>query len=173
MSSSNQRKPGPAQANIDRIAELEKQFLEQRTLVDKIGDAIGTFAGSMPFFLLHVAWFAIWALINTNRIPGIPAFDPYPFLFLSMVVSMEAVLLSTFVLMKQNRMSKRSDRRNELNLQIDLLSEREATKMLQMLKAMCDHMGLGQVAGDEEVRELSEVTKVESIAHQLEEKLPD
>ena len=171
--SGTQDHPGPAQANIDCIAELEKKYLERRTKVERIGDAIGTFAGSMGFVILHIVWFTLWVLVNTNRIFGIPAFDPYPFMLLSVIVSLEAVLLSTFVLMKQNRMSRRSDRRNDLNLQIDLLSEREATMMLQMLQRISARLGIEEVADDAEVRELSRATEVESIARELERKLPE
>ena len=171
--SNAQEHPGPAQANIDRIAELEKQYLERRTPVERIGDGVGAFAGSMTFVILHVIWFTVWMLVNTNRISGVPVFDPYPFMLLSLIVSLEAVVLSTFVLMKQNRMSKRSDRRNDLNLQIDLLSEREATMILQMLQRICTRLGLEESADAAEVRELSKATKVESIARELEKKLPE
>ena len=165
--------PGPAQANIERIAEMEKKSLDRRTMVERIGDAIADFVGSTTFVILHVIWFAAWIAINRSVIPKVPAFDPYPFLLLGLIVSLEAVFLSTFVLMKQNRMSKRSDRRNDLNLQIDLLPEREATIMLQMLQRICAHLGLHETAADAEVRELSRATKVESIASELEKKLPE
>jgi uncharacterized membrane protein len=164
--------PGPAARNIERIARLEHKILEERSATERMGDAIGAFSGTMTFVLLHIFWFAAWTVINTGLIPGIRPFDPYPFLFLSLAVSMEAVLLSTFVLMKQNRMSKRSDRRNELNLQIDLLAEREATKMLQMLQSICNRLGLKEEAADAEVVELSKNTKVESIARELERQMP-
>ena len=165
--------PGPAQANIERIAEIEKQFLERRSIVERVGDAIADFVGSTAFVIFHVIWFASWIAVNLNLIPQVRAFDPYPFLLLGLAVSLEAVLLSTFVLMKQNRMSKRSDRMNELNLQIDLLAEREATITLQMLQRICAHLGLQEVSDDAEVRELARDTKVESIARELEEKLPE
>src|SRR5262249_6979764 len=134
--------PPPVRKNIQAIARLESEQLNRRGRIERIGDAMGGFAGSMSFVLIHVTWFVLWFLINTHRIPGIPAFDPYPFVLLSMAVSVEAVLLSTFVLMKQNSMSRRSDRRSELNLQIDLLSEKEITKALQMLAHIAEHTGL-------------------------------
>lgn len=90
-----------------------------------------------------------------------------------MSVSLEGVLLTTFVLMKQNRMSKRSEIRNQLNLQIDLLAEREATKMLQMLRAICDHMGLEGESQQPEVKQLAEDTSVDVLAHELKKKMPE
>jgi uncharacterized membrane protein len=122
---------------------------------------------------LHAVWFVIWIVINVRLIPGVPAFDPYPFMFLSMSVSLEGVLLTTFVLMKQNRMSKRSEIRNQLNLQVDLLAEREATKMLQMLRAICDHMGLESESQQPEVKQLAEDTSVDVLAQELRKKMPE
>ena len=90
-----------------------------------------------------------------------------------MSVSVEGVLLTTFVLMKQNRMARRADLRNQLNLQVDLLAEKEITKMLQMLRAMADHMGLEQEAHEPEARELSENTAVETLAQELRNKIPE
>lgn len=161
----------PAQENIETIARLEQQFLEERSLVERVGDAIGAFAGSMAFVVLHVIAFTLWFVVNTRGIPEIPAFDPYPFILLSMCVSVEAVLLSTFVLMKQNRMAKRADRRNELNLQIDLLAEKEATKTLQLLGRICDHLGV-PISDDQEVEALSKETAVEELAKELRNKIP-
>ena len=162
----------PAQENIETVARLEQQFLEERSLVERVGDSIGTFAGSMGFVVLHVIVFTLWFLINTRWIPGIPAFDPYPFILLSMCVSVEAVLLSTFVLMKQNRMAKRADRRNELNLQVDLLAEKEATKTLQLLQRICEHLGIPDAGRESEIEALSKETAVEELAQELRQKLP-
>lgn len=164
--------PQTVQQNIEAIARLEQEFLETRTQQERVGDAIASFAGSMSFVLLHLAWFAIWIVINAKWIPGIPAFDPYPFIFLSMMVSLEAVLLSTFVLMKQNRMSRRSDERAQLDLQINLLSEKEATLNLQLLQKLCDHFGLHAEAQDEEVEELAQHTAIDTLADQLKQSMP-
>lgn len=167
------RRPTPAVDNIETIARLEKQFLEQRTLVQRVGDAIGGFAGSMKFVVLHVAIFTFWFLANAKKIPGIPAFDPYPYMFLSLAVSMEAVLLATFVLMKQNREGKRAEQREQLMLQIDLLAEQEITKTLQLLQRVCEHLGIQDVQRDPEIRVLSENTAVERLVEVLKEKLPE
>ena len=163
----------PATQNIERVADLEKKFLESRTTVDSIGDVIGSFAGSMLFVVLHLVLFALWFLINNHKIPGIPVFDPYPYMFLSLAVSMEAVLLSTFVLMKQNRMSKRAEQRDHLTLQIDILTEQETTKNLQLLQLICDHLGIQDIHQDPDVKVLAEETVVHQLAEDLKQKLPE
>lgn len=162
----------PASANIASVAELEREFLEKRTWVERLGDAVGSFVGSMTFVVLHVCVFAVWFLVNTRAIPGLPAFDPFPFIFLNLAVSVETVLLSTFVLIKQNRESRRADRRGELNLQVDLLAEKEATKMLQLLQRVCDHLGIDAAKLDPEVKALSQDTAVRDIADELTQKMP-
>ena len=164
--------PRPTSENIACIAQLEQEFLDNRTRVERIGDAIGAFAGSMSFVMLHICVFITWFVINSKLIPAIPPFDPYPFILLSMAVSVEAVLLSTFVLMKQNRESRRADRRGELNLQIDLLAEKEATKMLQMLERISDHLGIHEIQRDPELAALAQDTAVKDLAEELKEKLP-
>lgn len=163
---------GLATANIETVAKMEQEFLEARTTRDRIGDAIASFAGTMTFVILHLIWFAVWFTVNSGKVSFIPAFDPYPFVLLAMIVSIEGVLLSTFILMKQNRMSRRADERNHLNLQIDLLAEKEITQMLQMQRELCRHFGLA-VANDAEIEELSQQTAVEELAQELREKLPD
>lgn len=163
----------PVMENIEAIARLEQEFLEDRTLPERIGDTIGAFVGTMTFVLLHVAWFIVWLLINSGVIPGVQPFDPFPFILLSVSVSMEAVLLTTFVLMKQNRMSKRAEQRDQLNLQIDMLSEREITKALQMLTAICDRLGMPEHSNEQELKLMSEHTAVETLAQELRRKIPE
>jgi uncharacterized membrane protein len=159
--------------NISTAAKLERDFIENRTWSERIGDAIGGFAGSMSFVVLHVIWFVGWVFINTRLIPGIPAFDPYPFIFLSMVVSLEGVLLATFVLMKQNRMSRRADQRAQLDLQVNLLAERETTKNLQLLQRLCKHLGLDDTQSDHEIHELSQNTAIETLVEHMRRELPE
>ena len=87
--------------------------------------------------------------------PVVPPFDPYPFQLLCFCLSMEGVLLAVFVLMKQNRMSYLSDRRNHLDLQINLLTEREVTRLLQITDRVARHLGVESGLDEEHVRELS------------------
>jgi uncharacterized membrane protein len=160
--------PASAQANINAIVRLEERALEERGLADRISDVIANFVGSIPFVAIHVAWFGIWVGLNA----GIWKFDPYPFALLCMLVSLEGVLLSTFVLIKQNRMSERADHRSHLDLQINLLAEKEVTKVLQLQRLICRRLGIEEVEADREIAELSDVTAVENLAHELHEKIP-
>jgi uncharacterized membrane protein len=164
--------PRPLAENIATVVKLEERFLQGRTAVERIGDAIGSFAGSMSFVVLHVAIFSLWFLVNTRSIPGLTPFDPFPFILLSMVVSVEAVLLSTFVLMKQNREGKRAEHRQQLTLQIDLLAEQEATKTLQMLRRICERLGVQGGWDDTDTKILSEDTAVDELADELKKNLP-
>ncbi len=163
--------PKVAQQNIEAIAQLERDLLNARTLSQRIADSIADFAGSIRFAVLHLIGFALWIVMNTGRITGVLPFDPYPNILLSLVVSCEAVLLSTFVLIKQNRMSRAADQRAHLNLQIDLLAEREVTKILQIQQLMCRHLGVQEALQDAEAKDLSTDTAVESIATEVKQSL--
>jgi uncharacterized membrane protein len=161
-----------AQDNINTIVAIEEEARSNRPLSDRLSDAIANFVGSIPFVVVHLIWFVIWVAINTGWLLGKLKFDPYPFALLCMLVSLEGVLLSTFVLIKQNRMSQRADQRAHLDLQINLLSEREVTKMLQMQRLICQRLQIEEAVRDPEAIELSQVTAVDNIARQLDEKLP-
>lgn len=164
--------PRAAQENIEQIVRLEQEAAERRTTSEKVADAIANFVGSMPFVYVHIVWFLVWLPLNLGWIPLIKAFDPYPFALLCMIVSLEGVVLSTFVLIKQNRMSQRADNRGHLDLQVNLLSEKETTKLIQMMERMSRKMGIEQDVVDPEVTELGQATAVENLARSLEEKLP-
>ena len=159
--------------NIETILGLENAALRARTTADRISDGIASFVGTLKFVLLHAAWFIAWAVINAGLIPFIPAFDPYPFQLLCMIVSLEGVLLSTFVLIKQNRMGYLSDRRDHLDLQINLLAEREVTRLLQMVDRIGRHIGVEAEPADAQLKELSEVTKVDKLMGALDDKLSE
>ncbi len=159
-------------ANIRSVAAMQTGLEEHRTVVDRIADVIGGFSGSMTFVFLHVVWFLAWFLINTGVIPGVKRFDPYPFILLAMIVSVEGVLLSTFVLMKQNRMQKRSDIRDQLDLQINLLSEKEITKTLQLLRAIADKLEVvPNPEQDNELKEMASTTSVDMLAKRVQQDL--
>ncbi len=160
-----------ASRHIKAISALEQQALARRSGAEKISDLIVYQAGRVWTIVLHIAWFAAWIVWNSGRIPGVHPFDPFPFMGLSTIVSLEAIFLSLFILVSQNRASRRADERAQLDLQVNLLSEREATKMLQLLQALCAYHGLA-AAGDAEVTELIRETEPASIARELEQQLP-
>lgn len=163
----------PAQANIELVARLEKEFLEKRTVADRLGDLIVAVIGTPAFVIGHFLAFTFWILLNLGKIPSLPPFDPYPFVLLTMIVSMEGVLLAVFILMKQNRISKRADQRDHLHLQINLLAEKEITKILQLQRIICEHLGIREGSEDPEGAELANDTAVESLAREMQEKLPE
>ena len=158
-------------ANIRSVAEMQTALEQRRTLVDRIADVIGSFSGSMTFVLLHMLWFAAWFVINTLPL-GVPHFDPYPFILLAMIVSVEGVLLSTFVLMKQNRMQHRADLREQLDLQVNLLAEKEVTKTLQLLRAIADKLEVQPSPdNDPEFEEMASTTSVDLLAERIQTEL--
>jgi uncharacterized membrane protein len=121
--------------NTVAIAEMQRKVTEARTIAGRIADSITDFTGSMIFVYVHVVWFAVWISLNLGliHIPRISEFDPFPFSLLTMAVSLEAIFLSTFVLISQNRLACASEKRAELDLQVNLLAEQKATKVLEML----------------------------------------
>ena len=150
--------------NVTVIRELEEAAKDERTRTDRFAEAIANFCGSMTFVWVHVVWFGIWILINV--VPRLPHIDPFPFTFLTLVVSLEAIFLSTFILISQNHDSKISERRNHLDLQINLLSEQENTQMLVMLRAIAEKVG-ADLGRDDQVEALSEETKPQRLVKQI------
>lgn len=122
-----------AQANIAQVVQLEEDE-RRRSFIDRFPEMIGSFAGNVDFVACQLAFVALWAVTNLSVVPGLPVFDPFPFSLLSSPLSLEGVLLTAFVLIRQNRMSLIADRRIHLDLQISLLSEKETTKIIQMLE---------------------------------------
>src|SRR5690349_10015377 len=156
--------------NVEVIKQLEAAAKQERTRSDLVADAIANFCGSMTFVWVHVMWFGSWLIVNT--IPGIRHIDPFPFTFLTFVVSLEAIFLSTFILISQNHDAKISERRNHLDLQINLLSEQENTRMLLMLRAIAGKVG-ANLSDDEQARAMSEETKPQQLVKQIKEREED
>jgi uncharacterized membrane protein len=161
-----------SQSHIDSIVRQEEEALERRSRSERLADAVGSFAGSLPFVLIHLILLIVWLMANTGRIPGVRRFDPFPFSLLGVIVAIEAVVLSSFILMRQNRMMRRGELRDHLNLQVDLLAEKEITKVLQMVRAICGQMGLQNIMADKEIRDLSQTTSIESLTQTLDDRLP-
>jgi uncharacterized membrane protein len=147
---------------------MEARALARRSLSARIGDTIATEAGKMWFILFHAVWFGVWLALNRNP-KG--AFDPFPFPLLTMIVSLESIFLSLFILMSENRSNLQADQRNHLDLQINLLSEDENTKMLQMLQALCAHHKL-PIANDPEIQAMAKRTEVGDVLSELKQGLP-
>ncbi len=154
-----------AQQNIDTIVRLDKSARARRTMTDQIVDAITAFCGSLAFVWVHVAWFGVW--IGENLIFESAGFDPYPFPLLTLIVSLEAILLSTFILISQNRDAQLSERRGQLDLQINLLAEQENTKMLTLLKRIADRVG-ADMDHDPTLTVLEQETQPDQLVEQIE-----
>jgi uncharacterized membrane protein len=159
-------------ANILAITGMERAALDSRTVGERLSDTIARHAGRSWFIATHAVWFGGWILLNSGWIGSIRPFDPYPYQFLTFVVSLEAIFLSLFILMSQGRSAKQADDRAHLDLQINLLAEQESTKMLQMLQSLCEYHGLAK-ARDPEVEKLKAETKPEELLQELKESLPE
>ena len=157
--------------NIEAICALERKALERRTAAERLSDVVAFQAGRLWSILFHAGWFGMWAVWNSPWFPAGLRFDPFPFPALTTVVSLEAIFLSLFILMSENRSNRRGDERAQLDLQVNLLAEHEATKMLQLLQALCAHHQLA-VAQDPELAELLRQTEPLALAHELERQLP-
>ena len=173
MSPGQDLERGPVlRENIRAIADLEQRALHQRTAADRMSDAISRATGSAPFALFHLVWFGVWFLLNVGVVPGIEPFDPFPFSFLTLVVSLEAIFLSVFVLMSQNHLTRQSEKRAHLDLQVDMLAEQELTAILRMVQALCEKLDVTVPARDERLEELVRETDVHTVAAALDDRLP-
>jgi len=151
--------------NIRTILHLRTKAAHARGLQGRIADAITSFSGRMIFVYVHIAWFGIWILLNTGRF-GVQVFDPFPYGLLTMLVSLEAIFLSTFVLISQNRMGEETERRADLDLHIGLLTEHELTRVLQMLDAIQDKLNIVDHANSD-LADLEMETKPEDVLAEI------
>jgi uncharacterized membrane protein len=155
--------PGSLNRALERnIAALERRRrddAERASLEERVAEAITRFTGSMLFVYVNLVIVALWVSINLGWIPGLPRFDP-EFIILAMVASVAAIFLSTFVLIAQNRMAKAADRRAELDLQISLLSEHEVTRIVALVSAIAEKLG---VSHEEDVEELKRDVAPEAV----------
>ncbi len=163
---------GHIQEHIDLIAKHEQEFLARRTSSEKLGDSMAAFIGSLTFVLLHVMLAAIWVIWNVFPGSASMRFDSFPFPLLDTVLAFEAIFVASFILMRQSRTSRRTEERDQLMLQVLLLTEREITANLGMMRHVATRMGLHEVAGNEEVSRLSEQTSIDDVAQIISESLP-
>ena len=158
------------QRNVETISKLENATQSQRTSGDTFADAVAGFCGTMAFVYLHVVFFGSWLLWNAPWLtPKSAHFDPPPFQTLSTIVSLEAIFLSTFILISQNRQQRLADRRNHLDLQINMLAEQENSHMLTMLQKLVEHHGLGKPS--EEAQILQQATNPEALAEHIDREM--
>jgi uncharacterized membrane protein len=157
--------------SVREICEIEEETLRARTPGERLSDVIVNQSGRFWFIVFHGMWFAAWILLNAKSGSKTRAFDPFPYPLLTLVVSLESIFLSLFILMGQNRSSRTADERAHLDLQINLLAERESTKALELLQALCKHHGL-HCGNDAELQQLVSTTRPAEIIQELKEALP-
>ena len=151
------------------IRSFEARALKKRSPSVKIADTLTSYFGSLGFLLVNLIIFTAWILINNGKIPGIPIFDPYPHVLLITAVSLEAIILATVVLISQNRQSQISTLRDELQLQVELITEREITKILKLLNELLKERGIKLT--DRELEEMLEVIDTSYIERRLKDQL--
>jgi uncharacterized membrane protein len=169
-------KPSPKPPGLGSVLARNIRTMEMRrdheevtaTLEERIAEAITRFTGSMRFIYLHLLLFGFWVIFNLGLVPGVPQFDP-SFVILAMVASVEAIFLSTFILISQNRMAAAADKRADLDLQINLLSEHEVTKLIALVSSIADQMGV-KTEVDPEVNELKQDVAPEAVLDEIEER---
>ena len=143
---------GVVDRNIRALVARDREHGRRRGLEERIADAITRFAGSMRFVYLHILLYGGWIVVNLGWLPLRP-FDP-TFVVLAMVASVEAIFISTFVLISQNRMAALADRRADLDLQISLLAEHEISRVIALVRSIAERMEI-EGAHDPELTELA------------------
>ena len=144
---------------IDDIVKLESL---EATLSERIAERIATFTGSMLFIWLHVVWFTLWIAFNIPWL-GFQPIDPFPFTLLTMIVSLEAIFLSAFILMSENRQGRLADRRARVNLQVDTIAEREITKLMELVADIHAHLRIRRPV-DLELDNMQKATNIEHLS---------
>jgi uncharacterized membrane protein len=154
-----------------RALQLRRQREEKEaTAEEQVAEAITRFTGSMRFVYLHLAFFGFWILANLGWVPGVPAWDP-SFVVLAMIASVEAIFLSTFVLISQNRMAAAADKRADLDLQVSLLAEHEVTRLVTLVSGIADRIGV-KTDADADLEEITRDVAPEAVLDELEETEP-
>ena len=144
---------------------IKAKHAAERTRVGTIADRLNDVASSTPFLIVHVVWFGLWILWNSGAL-GLTPFDPFPFGFLTLVVSLEAIFLSIFVLMAQKREAAIAELREEMSLQVGLRLEQEVTKTLQLVAGLYTRLG-HKMAEDPELQEMLQPLDVAEIEREL------
>jgi uncharacterized membrane protein len=171
--------PPPPPDSLSPVLERNIQALQLRrerqekdaTAEERIAEAITRFTGSMRFVYLHLALFGFWGVANLGWVPGVPAWDP-SFVVLAMVASVEAIFLSTFVLISQNRMAAAADKRADLDLQISLLAEHEVTKLVTMVSGIAARFGV-KTDADADLEEITQDVSPDAVLDELEATEPE
>ena len=157
---------GVMRRNIAALIEVKRRREREKTRQELVADAITTFTGSLRFVYIHAALVGGWILVNSGVVPGVTPFDPFPFAMLAMIASVEAIFLSTFVLISQNRMNAMADRRADLDLQVNLLAEHEITRLIHLVDDIARQIG-ARAGRDSRLDELKKDVKPEVVLEEI------
>ncbi len=157
--------------NIAALEERRRREDAQAGRQDRVASAITRFTGSMPFVYIHLAVFGFWIVANLGWVPGVPTWDQ-SLVVLAMVASVEAIFLSTFVMITQNRMQAAADKRADLDLQISLLAEHEITRLATLLAAVASRLGV-ETPIDPEIGEIERDVAPEAVLDEIEARRDD
>jgi uncharacterized membrane protein len=162
----------PCWSGTSGRCRVRRQGEEKEASAEKrLADAITRFTGSMRFVYLHLAFFGLWIVVNLGWVPGVPAWDP-SFVVLAMIASVEAIFLSTFVLISQNRMAAAADKRADLDLQISLLAEHEVTRLVTLVSGIADRMSV-RTEADADLDEITQDVAPDAVLDELEAAEPE
>jgi uncharacterized membrane protein len=153
--------------NIEVLRERREQEEASAGPEERLARAITRFSGSMRFVYVHLALYGGWIVANLGLVPGLRPWDP-TFVVLAMIASVEAIFLSTFILITQNRMAAAADRRAELDLQVSLLAEAEITKLVELVAEIASRMEVPQ-AREGEIEEMKKLVQPEAVLDAIEE----
>ena len=153
--------------NIEALKRRHDEEARNTSFQERLAEAITRFTGSINFVFIHLVAFGFWIVANLGWVPFARPWDP-TFVVLAMIASVEAIFLSTFVLISQNRMAREADRRAALDLQVNLLAEHEVTRIIQVVSAIADHLGV-ESPKREEIEELKRDIAPEAVLDALEE----
>jgi len=156
-----------AKRNVETIAQVEQQLLRQRSPMEHIGESIARYFGSLQFIVAHVFFITGWIALNTGTFPRMQPVDPYPFPFISFIVGIEFIFLTTFVLMNQKHQIRRTEQWSHLHLQLSVLTEQEVTKNMQMLDMICQRLRLHDPTQDQELKEMAQTTSVAALVDEI------
>jgi uncharacterized membrane protein len=166
MESSN-----PVTANVEMILRHEQEFLARRSHAERWGDSTAAIVGSLSFVACQLLFVAGWIVVNTTHFFSVQHFDRVPFSLLSVVLALEGILLASFILMRQARISRRSEEREHLMLQILMLTEKELTAVIGMDRQIAVKLGLGTVAADPDIQQLGEDVSIDEVAESIQQNL--
>lgn len=152
------------------IRSLKARADAKRTTAEKVADGMTAVGGSFSFLILNCIWFLYWIILNTNIVPGLKPFDPFPFSLLTMIVSLEAIILAIFVLISQNREQKINHLREEIDLEIDLVAESELTKVMELVVLIAKKNGI-DLSKDMEIKEMLKPLNRDKIQTSLEKEI--